>query len=227
MDVSSLSASVAAVPRSGGRLLGVEAIEAAARERDAVNGRGGGVAGSGPAPAAPGTTVLGQAGARNDPNELTPEEQEIVRELQRRDREVRQHERAHAAAGGSLAGLPTYEYVQGPDGKRYAVSGEVKIDTSPANSPEATIAKMEQVIRAALAPAQPSAQDRAVANEARQNKVEAQQDLNEERAQEQREASERREEAANGVSAIGVAAAAYARAGEPAGGVQNTISLQI
>lgn len=170
-------------------------------------------------------TVLGPAvGARNSPTELTKEEQEIVRELQRRDREVRQHERAHAAAGGALAGPPTYEYQVGPDGKRYAVSGEVKIDSSPANSPEATIAKMEQVIRAALAPAQPSAQDRAVANEARQNKIEAQRELSEEQADEQRQARERREAQAE-TSAIGSAAAAYARAG--GGEASPAFSLQV
>lgn len=101
--------------------------------------------------------------------ELTDAEQVQVRELAARDREVRAHEQAHAAVGGQYAGAPSYEYQQGPDGKRYAVGGEVSIDTSPVSGdPEATIEKMEVVKRAALAPAEPSSQDRKVAQAADQ-----------------------------------------------------------
>lgn len=98
-------------------------------------------------------------------SELTEEEQKAVDELKRRDLEVRQHEAAHAAAAGPHAsGGPSYEYETGPDGKRYAVGGEVRIDTSPVEGdPAATIAKMEQIRAAALAPADPSGQDRSVA----------------------------------------------------------------
>lgn len=86
-----------------------------------------------------------------------------VRRLAQRDREVRSHEAAHAAVGGSYAGSPSYEFKRGPDGKQYAVSGEVSIDVGKASNPEATIDKMQQVKAAALAPAQPSAADRSVA----------------------------------------------------------------
>lgn len=91
----------------------------------------------------------------------------VVAELANRDREVRAHEQAHAAVGGPHAGAPTYTYTQGPDGKRYASAGEVRIDVGAvANDPQATLSKMEIVIRAALAPAEPSAQDRSVASQA-------------------------------------------------------------
>ncbi len=91
----------------------------------------------------------------------------VVAELANRDREVRAHEQAHATVGGVHAGSPTYTYTQGPDGKRYASGGEVSIDVGAvANDPQATITKMEIVIRAALAPAEPSAQDRSVASQA-------------------------------------------------------------
>ena len=98
-------------------------------------------------------------------DELTVEEQDQQRELEKRDREVRRHEQAHAAAAGShTRGGPSFEFEIGPDAKRYAVAGEVQIDTSPVrNDPQATVTKMQQVRRAALAPANPSAQDRAVA----------------------------------------------------------------
>ena len=99
--------------------------------------------------------------------QLTDQEINIVRELAARDREVRIHEQAHASVGGQHAGSPSYSYTRGPDGQQYAVGGEVPIDTAPIpGDPEATIAKAQLVRRAALAPAQPSPQDRAVAAEA-------------------------------------------------------------
>ena len=71
--------------------------------------------------------------------------------------------------------------MRGPDGQQYAVSGEVSIDVSRANSAAATAEKMEAVIRAALAPANPSAQDLAVAAQARQVLNEVSQEAREER----------------------------------------------
>lgn len=108
----------------------------------------------------------------NGEQQLTEEDKQQVTTLKKRDNEVRAHEQAHMAAGsGIVQGGATYEYQAGPDGKQYAVGGEVKIDVSPEHTPEATIRKMEQVRRAALAPAQPSGTDRAVAAQA--NQVEA------------------------------------------------------
>lgn len=124
----------------------------------------------------------GQPGILNSSQDLTPEEQEQVRELQQRDQEVRAHEQAHKTAGGPYAGAISYETQTGPDGREYAVSGEVDIDASPVpDKPEATIRKMEVVIRAALAPSQPSAQDIQVARTAQQTKLEAQRELQEQR----------------------------------------------
>lgn len=95
---------------------------------------------------------------------LSNDEQSVVDQLKARDREVRDHEQAHARVGGAYAGEPSYSYQTGPDGQRYAVGGEVSIDASPvADDPAATIAKMEIVKAAALAPAEPSSQDRKVA----------------------------------------------------------------
>ena len=121
----------------------------------------------------------------DNPQELTPEEEKKVRELQQRDREVRAHEQAHKTVGGIYAGNPTYKTVRGPDGRSYAVSGEVKIDTSPVpNNPEATIRKMEQVKRAALAPTNPSSQDRRVASEAESKIQKARQEKRQQEAEE-------------------------------------------
>lgn len=92
------------------------------------------------------------------------EEQQLIRDLAALDREVRQHELSHAAVGGQYAGAPTFDYERGPDGRLYAIGGEVSIDTSKvSNDPAATLEKAEVIIRAALAVADPSPQDRAVA----------------------------------------------------------------
>ena len=98
-----------------------------------------------------------------------------LQKLRQRDREVRTHEMAHVLAGGPyVIGGPHYIFVVGPDGKLYAVGGEVKIDLSPVpNDPDATIRKAETIKRAALAPANPSAQDRAVAAKAEQMAMKA------------------------------------------------------
>lgn len=101
---------------------------------------------------------------------ITESEQQQVEALRAGDREVRAHEAAHKAVAGNLArGSATFSYQQGPDGRRYAVSGEVSIDTSPvAGDPQATLQKAQTIRAAALAPAQPSNQDRAVAAKATQ-----------------------------------------------------------
>jgi hypothetical protein len=109
---------------------------------------------------------------------LDDQEQEIIRELSARDREVRNHERAHAAVGGQYAGAPTYTYKRGPDGINYAVGGEVSISTgSVPGNPEATIIKAQLIKRAALAPANPSPQDRRVAAGATQMEAQARSEL--------------------------------------------------
>jgi SprA-related family len=97
-----------------------------------------------------------------------------VEQLRARDTEVRVHEAAHAAAAGGLAGQTSLEYTTGPDGKRYAVGGEVSIDTSPGRTPEETVAKARTIRAAATAPANPSAQDLAVESAAAQMEADAQ-----------------------------------------------------
>ena len=99
-------------------------------------------------------------------------------ELKARDREVRAHEAAHQAVGGQYAGGMSFTYQRGPDGAQYAVGGEVSIDISPVSgNPQATIEKMRVVRAAAMAPAEPSGQDRAVAAQAMQVLLQAQSEL--------------------------------------------------
>jgi len=125
-------------------------------------------------------------------------DQQTIQTLSTLDREVRNHERAHAAIGGQYAGAPSYEYERGPDGVNYAVSGEVPISTGAASSPQMTIEKAQIIRRAALAPAEPSAQDRKVAAESVQMESAARVELltieREQRIEEQRLHAERSEE---------------------------------
>jgi hypothetical protein len=94
---------------------------------------------------------------------LTPEELAVVQELKEIDRSVRAHEAAHMAAGAGMTSGATFTYQRGPDGGNYAVGGEVRINGSGARTPEEAIQKARQLRAAALAPADPSGQDRAVA----------------------------------------------------------------
>lgn len=104
-------------------------------------------------------------------------DRKAISELAARDREVRVHEQAHKSAGGSLTGAASYQYERGPDGKSYAVSGEVPIKLSSGGSPEETKAIAQRVQQAALAPAEPSSQDRQVAAQAAQIEQEATQQI--------------------------------------------------
>jgi hypothetical protein len=125
------------------------------------------------------------------------EEQRQIAKLGERDREVRAHEQAHAAVGGQYAGAPTYNFKRGPDGKTYAVGGEVSIDVSPVpNDPAATLKKMEIVQRAALAPAEPSAQDLRIAAQAQALAAQARVELAAMQREEAAAAREERQQAA-------------------------------
>ena len=142
--------------------------------------------------------------------ELTLEEQAQVHKLQQRDREVRAHEQAHVAAGGRyVRSGASFEYEKGPDGRQYAVGGEVSIDAgSVPGDPRASITKAQTVKRAALAPAKPSAQDRRVAAKASQAETKARAELaemNREQAELAREQQAQKAEASAGTQATNAA----------------------
>jgi hypothetical protein len=137
--------------------------------------------------------------------ELNVEEQKQVQDLKTRDREVRAHEQAHVAAGGRyVQGGASYDFQTGPDGRRYAVGGEVSIDASPVpGNPSATIQKAQTIKRAALAPAKPSAQDRAVAAKATNMEAEARTELREEKQEQAERAGEQKKNQAHPYADLG------------------------
>lgn len=105
-----------------------------------------------------------------------PQVKQQVDRLKAIEEKVKAHEAAHKSAGGGLAGAVSYSYTQGPDGRSYVTGGEVQINMSGGRTPQETISRMQQVIQAALAPADPSGQDRAVASQAASQMAQAQQE---------------------------------------------------
>jgi len=129
----------------------------------------------------------GKALAANE--ELSTEEQREVQHLRARDREVRAHEQAHVAASGRIAvSGPRYSYEEGPDGRRYATGGTVNFQVPPANSPEEEARLAAQLRRMALAPANPSGTDRAVAASASAKESQARREAYKQKMEETSEA---------------------------------------
>ena len=123
-------------------------------------------------------------------DELTAQEQQQVLQLKQIDRQVRAHEQAHLSVGGDLVrGGASFTYQTGPDQQRYAVAGEVSIDVSPADTPQETLPKAAHIRAAALAPADPSAQDQSVAAQAERMAGEARMEIAALRARENSAAS--------------------------------------
>ena len=104
-----------------------------------------------------------------------PQIQAQIVQLKAIEEKVKAHEAAHKSAGGTMTGPVSYSYTRGPDGKNYITGGEVPISVSSGKTPQETISRMQQVIQAALAPADPSPQDRAVAAQAAALQQEARQ----------------------------------------------------
>ena len=126
---------------------------------------------------------------------LTTDELAVVKSLSSRDQEVRTHEQQHQSVGGQHAGSASFSFQTGPDGVQYAVGGEVSIDVSAVpGDPRATIDKMRTVQAAALAPAEPSSQDRSVAAAASRLILQAQSDLAAQHSEERQVHAERTQE---------------------------------
>lgn len=157
--------------------------------------RQGPVSAAAPAPPAsvlevPPPAGTSSSGTTGDTTNLTPEALALLSKLKSRDTEVRQHEQAHLAAAGGLATSgASYTYERGPNGVDYAIGGEVQIDTAPGATPEETISRARVIQAAALAPAEPSGADRAVAAQASLMEQQARAELAAQDAQQAADAS--------------------------------------
>jgi len=125
-----------------------------------------------------------ESAQKGSSDELSEDEERLVLDLQSRDSEVRAHEAAHQAAGGGMTGAASYTYQQGPDGKMYAIGGEVSISMKTGSTPQETVANARQIAAAAMAAGDPSPQDYSVAASARVMEMKAQQQLAREQQEE-------------------------------------------
>ena len=85
--------------------------------------------------------------------------------------EIYAHELAHKSAGGSLAGSIVIE--KNADGIPVGGHVNIKMPSLDPNNPQKTIDHANTVIKAAMAPADPSSQDYKVASEAANIKTQA------------------------------------------------------
>ena len=94
-------------------------------------------------------------GAKSDASGRLQQDTVDIQKLDQPGTDIGRYERSHlAVAGMAIRGGPHHEYRLGSDGRVYALGGEVSLDlnTGTGNS-QKSLAKMEQVPRAALIPA--------------------------------------------------------------------------
>lgn len=192
-----------------------------AREsQDGRKGQGGGQGGG----QTEGQAQGGQAAA----SAATSEEQaEIARKvalMKANEQKVITHEAAHKAAGGTYAGGTSYSKSVGPDGKMYITGGEVSIDVSEGRTPEETIRKAQTVRAAAMAPADPSGQDYAVAAQASRMEQEARAELQTERGKEL--AGQGKSSLAGAGVQVARTSSTYGAGGVVVGGLGKTMSTE-
>lgn len=157
-------------PENGRQLVALRIRE----DERAENPRGGRTPADAPAKVAPDSAPRAEGAERAStslaarlPTELSAAEKAALTQLQQRDQQVRQEEKAHAAVAGDLAGPINYTYQRGPDGRQYAVGGSVGIQASVLSGDPAEAArKAGRLAAAANAATNPSAQDYAAARQA-------------------------------------------------------------
>ena len=88
----------------------------------------------------------------SNPALLTASEREIVQELRARDATVRTEEESHQTLAGANAGMISYSYTPGPDGRLYATGGKVSIHPLQGLEGVAAIANQAAISRAASVP---------------------------------------------------------------------------
>ncbi len=97
---------------------------------------------------------------KQEPDSSDSDKQKAIEDLKKRDREVREHESAHAADPRLVKiGSAQFDYTIGPDGKAYATGGRVTLSTGISRTPEEALEKADALKRASMAPGEPSSKD--------------------------------------------------------------------
>ena len=94
-------------------------------------------------------------GAKSDASNRNRQDSVDIQKLSQRGTDIGRYERGRLAVPGIVTRVgPNHEYRLGVDGRVYALGGEVSLDVNTdARSSQKSLAKMEQVPRAALTPA--------------------------------------------------------------------------
>jgi hypothetical protein len=129
-------------------------------------------------------------GGLRSTREMSSDELQQLRELERRDLQVRTRDMAFIAAAGGAAGSYSLEYETGPDGRRYAVGADIKLDTSEGATPEQTLAKARALRAATMSARGESSSDASAAAKAVRMEAEARAQIEHERAAERQAAIE-------------------------------------
>ncbi len=94
----------------------------------------------------------------------------VLEKFKQSDAQVRTHEQIHASIGHTTTPI-SYNYQQGPDGKMYAVGGNVRFDTSIPDDPKAAAFKLDQLHKAASGVSDASGADNTIASQTNLNKI--------------------------------------------------------
>ena len=103
-----------------------------------------------------------------DAGRLSRAEEAQLDKLEQRDAQVKAHEQAHVMAAGGQAGMPSYTYQTGPDGRRYAIGGAVNISIISNGDDQASLSQARTAERAALVNGEASSADMNTAQTARE-----------------------------------------------------------
>ena len=94
----------------------------------------------------------------------------VLEKFKQADAEIKSHEQIHASIGQTTSPI-SYNYQEGPDGKLYAVGGNVRLDTSIPNDPKAAAFKLDMLQKAASGPLDSSGADNTIATQSNLNKI--------------------------------------------------------
>jgi hypothetical protein len=128
-------------------------------------------------------------GGLRSETELNAEELRELRDLERKDLQVRTRDMAFIAAAGGAAGSYSVHYETGPDGQRYAVEADIRLDTSEGATPEQTLAKARALRAASMSGRRESVKDGNAAAKAMRMEAEARAELERQRNTEPRVAA--------------------------------------
>ena len=102
------------------------------------------------------STIFGTEDGQKDPASdaeqtapvgLSAKERIRLGQLRMQDAAVRSQQFSRIAVAGSLAGTQSTQFTSGPDGRLYATSGEVNVNTDPGHTPEESLVRASTLRR--------------------------------------------------------------------------------